>query len=392
LRALLWARSKSVLRELLSSTPLLAPAEWIGRADAFANGLEKLSGFSVTGEPRLALLSAAVGEWKKNPGAEAAARAATTLVGAEFNGWDFERPGSTHYRNIEARVEPRLGPFNRESVPWYGLLSESSPDFSKQVMGQLPALSGQTGLWIEEINTKTHSISVYGQGLLPLEKGAVIPAGIAFGSRVSMVFRGLRTKPENRYILALKLENNDPAALTSEILKKADSRSIGLLARLRAAGTKAFPPDWTAQVGSLADFSQLQAMAECRDTLFLGELESLLPRTLVEARHRMDTESIRQPIVIALGWIAAGSYARAYRLLMDTPELIRKHGVPYSADGKLSSYQQSLIESSLWVANRLEKPGIKQPAFPEYAGSEFLTWVRDIDPGLLKKTGLKVPR
>lgn len=164
--------------------------------------------------------------------------------------------------------------------------------------------------------------------------------------------------------------------LALTILKTAGSREVGVLARERAAGRPGLPSDWPKYVGSLQDFSQLEALEINRDPYFLEELEALLPRTLKEARSRHDTSSIEQPIVVALGWIAAKSYDRARKLLDKTPDLIRTYGIPYTSDGKLSSYQDSLIVHVRWLADRLEKPEAKLPEEPEYAGSGIGAWIK----------------
>ena len=71
-------------------------------------------------------------------------------------------------------------------------------------------------------------------------------------------------------------------------------------------------------------------------------------------------------------------YDRARALLDRTPELIRSHGVPYGSDGKLSSYQESLIVHARWLADRREKPEATLPEEPEYAGSDIHDWIKSL--------------
>ncbi len=373
-RALFWSRQRDLLKESLQTRPSILgeypDAEW--QARFFAGGLQALTALPVPeGSGDLAILNRAAAEWLRRPSPQAATAALAAAVGSDFTCWEFAPPQpSSGHRRLEGFVEARYGPFHIESIRWWDLVSEVEPKFATDVLSQLHDAVGEVDVWIESADPRSGRIAAIDHPEWTLAEGVSIPDGIGFGSRVSVISRH-----EGRTILALKLQRQEPQVLALQLLKEAKSGDIGRLARERAAGRPGLTSDWAKFVESLEAFDHLEALEVCRDPAFLEELEALLPRTLKEARYRSDTESIKQPILIVLGWIAAASYDRARDLLERTPRLIRTHGVAYGDDLKLSPYQESLIVHARWLADRLEKPGAAHPPEPEYAGSDIHEWM-----------------
>jgi hypothetical protein len=381
-RALLWARSRKLLKESIQERPPVLGEdpheEW--KARCFAEGIGSLARLTPPeGRGDLAVLSLAARAWAQRATPQAATQALAASIGTEFTGWEFA-PRQKMRPGIEARVEPRYGPF-QEEIDWWSLCSEIEPAFAKDVLTGLRDTIGETGLWIESVDARRRKVVGHDEPAWDLGEDVNIPEGAGFGSRVSVISRPGRGKggDKGKHILALKLEAQEPNLLALLILKTARGREVGVLARERAAGRTGLFSDWPQFVDSFQDFSPLEALQVSRDPKFLEELEALLPRTLQEARHRQDTSSIEQPIVVALGWMAVKSYGRARKLLDRTPELIRIHGVPYGSDGTLSSYQESLIVHARWLADRLEKPEAALPPEPAYAGSGIGEWIKALE-------------
>jgi hypothetical protein len=346
--ALMWARRRELLSESIQIRPSILGedegAAWQGRF--FAGGLDALAKLEAPeGFGDLALLSRLAREWTKQPTPEALPVALAANLGTEFTCWEFAPPRPSSYPPMEGYIEPRYGPFQSDAISWWDLVSELEPTFAKDVLSRLEDAVGETGVWIESAKP----LVAVGHPEWTLAPGVSLSEDVGFGSCVSVI-----TRHEGRTVLAMKLERHEPKVLALRLLKEAKSRDIGILARERAAGRAGLTSDWAKDVDSLQDFDPLEALQVSCDAQFLEELEALLPRTLKEARHRIDTSSIQQPIVVALGWIVVNSYDRARALLDRTPRLIRAHGVAYDADRNLSPYQQSLIDHARRLADREE--------------------------------------
>jgi len=366
---LLWARQRRLLKESLNARPSMfdhPEPEWQVRF--FTDGLDGLSKLQAPeGFGDLAILARAAREWIQRPTPQAATVALAALLGTEFACWHFA-PRKPWTPGMESFVEARYGPFRGDGFDWWELFCEIELRFATEVIAQLQGVAGETGVWIESADSRSRKIVAIDQPEWTLDPGVAIPDGLRFGSSVSVISR------HPGRILALKLEKGEPAVLAAHLLKEAKSRNVGVLARERAAGRPGLTAGWAKGVESLQDFDPLDALEVGCDPEFLEELEALLPRSLKEARYRSDTASIQQPIVVALGWIAAKSYDRARDLLDRTPSLIRTHGVPYG-DG-LSPYQESLIVHARWLADRLQNPQATLPEEPVYAGSDIHAWMK----------------